>query len=126
MCKIEIQPQFLLDWFIKSLQPTIAKVVETSFPHSEEEAILKDQHFYLNYARSSYTILPDAPWHTSLYSPHARSLHSADGIIGSISQQGKFPLQPSVMPPPMEAHYPLISPMSAPLTTIPNPPFRKL
>ena len=44
--KINIQVPFLLDCFLKSLQPTITKDVATYMPQNEEEAILKFQLFW--------------------------------------------------------------------------------
>lgn len=63
LCKIEISPPFLSDWFLKSLLPPIAKDVASTSPANEAEAIQKAQHFDLIYSQSGYlyTILPDAP-----------------------------------------------------------------
>jgi len=47
LCKIEISPEFLLDWFLKSLLPPIAKDVVYTSPANEAEAIHKAQHFDL-------------------------------------------------------------------------------
>jgi hypothetical protein len=60
---------FLLEWFLKSLQPPISKDVATSGVITEEEAIFKTQWLDLIYAQSGmlYHILPDAP--RSTYDP---------------------------------------------------------
>ena len=49
--KIDIQSPFLLYWFLRLLQPAIAKGVATSMPQTKEEAILKSQHFDLIHAQ---------------------------------------------------------------------------
>ena len=115
--KIDIQPPFLLDLFLKSLQPTITKDVYNSMPQSEEEVILKSQHFDLIYAQSGYlyTVLPDASQHQSLDPPVAGMSHSTDGIIGSISSQGKVLPQTTLAQPPMMVQYPPIPLCQLPL-----------
>jgi hypothetical protein len=62
LCKIEVTDELLLDWFLKSLFPLIAKDVATTMPQSEEEAITKAQHFDLIYSQSGYLYTcSDAP-----------------------------------------------------------------
>jgi hypothetical protein len=63
LIKSYIPPEFLLEWFLKSLLPYISKDVSTSRVTSEEEAIFKAQQLDLIYAQSGmlYEILPDAP-----------------------------------------------------------------
>jgi hypothetical protein len=63
LIKAYIPPEFLLEWFLKSLQLYISKDVSTSKVTYEEEVIFKDQQLDLLYAQSqmSYEILPDAP-----------------------------------------------------------------
>jgi hypothetical protein len=43
LCKAETTKEQHLDWFLKSLVFVIAKVVASTFPQSEEEAIRKAQ-----------------------------------------------------------------------------------
>jgi hypothetical protein len=43
MIKAKIPPEFLLEWFLKSLFPYISKDVSTSGVSSKEEAIFRAQ-----------------------------------------------------------------------------------
>jgi hypothetical protein len=83
LIKAYIPPEFLLEWFLKSLLPYISKDVSTSRVTSEEEAIFKAQQLDLIYAQSGmlYEILPDAP--RSNYDPRQNLGPHVDGIIGS-------------------------------------------
>jgi hypothetical protein len=51
LIKAYIPPEFLLEWFLKSLQPFILKDVSTSRVTSEEDAIFKAQQLDLIYAQ---------------------------------------------------------------------------
>jgi hypothetical protein len=83
LIKAYIPPEFLLEWFLKSLHPYILKDVSTSRVTSEEEEILKSQQLDLIYAQYGmlYKILPDAP--RSSYDPRQKLEPHADGIVGS-------------------------------------------
>jgi hypothetical protein len=83
LIKAYIPPEFLLEWFLKSLQPYISKDVSTSRVTSEEEAIFKAQQLDIIYAQSGmlYKILPDAP--RSSYDPRQNLGPHVDGIVGS-------------------------------------------
>ena len=61
--KATIPPEFLLEWFLKSLFPYISKDVSTSGVTIEEEAILRAQQLDLIYSQSGilYEIIPEAP-----------------------------------------------------------------
>lgn len=63
MIKAEIPSQFLIDWFLKSLQPENCKDVTMMGEWSKEEAILKAQHLDLIYSQSGllYQIMPNVP-----------------------------------------------------------------
>ena len=63
LCKIQLDDRIFLDWFLKTLLPPIAKDNSFERPQTEEESILKAQHFDLIYAQLSYlyTIISDAP-----------------------------------------------------------------
>ena len=52
MIKANIPPEFLLEWFLKSLFSYISKDVSTSGVATEEEAILRDQQLNLIYVHS--------------------------------------------------------------------------
>jgi hypothetical protein len=80
--KAYIPPKFLLEWFLKSLQPYILKDVSTSRVTSEEEAIFKSQQLDLIYAQSGmiYEILLDAL--SSKYDPRQKLEPHVDGIVG--------------------------------------------
>jgi hypothetical protein len=83
LIKAYIPPEFLLEWFLKSLLPYILKDISTSGVTSEEEAIFKAQQLDLIYAKSGmlYEILPDAP--RSNYDPRQKPDTHDDDIIGS-------------------------------------------
>ena len=55
--------EFLLEWFLKSLLPYIAKDVSTSGVQNEEQAIFRAQELDLIYAQSEllYEIIRNAP-----------------------------------------------------------------
>jgi hypothetical protein len=63
LIKAYTPPEFLLEWFLKSLFPYISKDVSTSRVTSKEEDIFKSQQLDLIYAQFGmlYEILPDAP-----------------------------------------------------------------
>ena len=50
LIKYTIPPEFLLEWFLKSLFPYISKDVSTSRVTNEEEAILRAQQLDLIYS----------------------------------------------------------------------------
>lgn len=94
ICKINVEPKFLLDWFLKSLFPPISKDVAMGMPQTKDETIFKAQTFELIYAQSYhlYTMLPHAPWPTSSTSPTPSISHATDGQIDSMNQQSSpFP-----------------------------------
>jgi hypothetical protein len=82
LIKVYIPPEFLLEWFLKSLLPYISKDVSTSGVTYEEEAIFKQQLdlIYAHYGML-YEILPDAP--RSNYDPRQKLGPHVDGIVGS-------------------------------------------
>ena len=47
LCKIKLDNTFFLNWFLKSLLPSIAKDMASEQPQIEEESILKYQQFDL-------------------------------------------------------------------------------
>ena len=79
LIKAFILPEFLLEWFLKSLLPYIAKDVSTSGVQNEEQAIFRAQELDLIYAQSGllYDIIPNAPKMKPI--PHA------NGIVGCTS-----------------------------------------
>ena len=83
--KAEIPPDFLLKWFLKSLQPEISKDVSIFGVYSEEQAIFRAQQLELIYSQSGtlQKILPDAPRSTVDIGKPKPSPH-ANGIFGSI------------------------------------------
>ena len=85
LIKATIPPEFLLEWFLKSLLPYIYKDVSTSGVTNEEEAILRDQQLYLIYSQSwiLYEIIPDAPRPTHSVKKPKPGPH-ADGVVGSV------------------------------------------
>ena len=83
--KVFIPPEFLLDWFLKSLLPYIVKDVSTSRVHNKEQAIFRAQELDLVYAQSDllYEIIPNAP-HSS-FDPKVKPGPHADGIVDCMS-----------------------------------------
>jgi hypothetical protein len=83
LIKAYIPLEFLLEWFLESLQPYISNDVSTSGVTYEEETIFKAQQLDLIYAQSGMLceILPDAL--SSNYDPRQKLGPHADGIIGS-------------------------------------------
>ena len=82
LIKAFILPKFLLEWFLKSLLPYIAKDVSTSRVQNEEQAIFRVQELDLIYAQSGllYEIIPNAP--RSSFDPKVKPGPHADGIVG--------------------------------------------
>ena len=85
MTKAFIPPEFLLEWFLKSLLPYIAKDVSTSRVQNEDQAIFRAQKLDLIYALSRilYEIIPNDP--RSNFNPKFKPGPHADGIVGSAS-----------------------------------------
>ena len=68
LIKAFIPLEFLLEWFLKSLLPYIAKDVSTSRVQNEEQAIFRAQELDFIYAQSGllYEIIPNAPRSSSI------------------------------------------------------------
>ena len=62
LIKAFILPQFLLEWFLKSLLPYIANDVSTFGVQNEKQAVFRGQELDLIYAQSGllYEIIPNA------------------------------------------------------------------
>ena len=87
LIKAFILPEFLLEWFLKSLLPYIAKDVSTSGVQNEEQAIFRVQELELIYAQSSllYEIIPNAPRSSS--DAKVKPGPHANGIVGCASEK---------------------------------------
>jgi hypothetical protein len=87
LCKVETTKEQLLDWFLKSLIPVIAKNLASTFPQSEGEAINKAQQFDLIYAQSGYlyTIFLDATIPLPFGQDKHGVSHDVDGLIDSMT-----------------------------------------
>ena len=85
LIKAFMPPEFLLEWFLKSLLPYIAKNVSTSGVQNEEQAIFRAQKLDLIYAQSSllYEIVPNAP--CSSFDPTFKPGPHVNGIVGCTS-----------------------------------------
>ena len=86
LIKATIPPEFLLEWFRKSLLPYISKDVSTSGVMNEEEAILRAQQLDLIYSQSRilYEIIPKASRPIqNVEKPNPRP--HADGVVGSVN-----------------------------------------
>ena len=83
MIKAFIPPKFLLEWFLKSLLPYIAKDVSTFGVQKEEQAIFRAQELDLIYAQFGllYDIVPNAL--RSSFNPKFKPEPHADGIVYS-------------------------------------------
>ena len=86
LIKATIPPEFLLEWFLKSLLPYISKHVSTSGVTSEEESILRAQQLELIYSQSGilYEIIPEAPRPTNDAEKPKPGPH-VDGVVGSVN-----------------------------------------
>ena len=85
LIKAFISPEFLLEWFLKSLLPYIAKDVSTYGVKNEEQAIFRVQELDLIYAQSGLLneIIPNAP--RSSFNPKVKPGPHIDGIVGCTS-----------------------------------------
>ena len=85
LIKAFIPPEFILEWFLKSLLPYIAKDVSTSEVQNEDQAIFRAQELDLIYCQSGllYEIILNAP--RSNFSPKIKHGPHPDGIVGSTS-----------------------------------------
>jgi hypothetical protein len=83
LIKNPIPSAFLLEWFLKSLHPSISKDVTTSGVSNKEENIFIAQQLDLIYAQSGmlYHLLPEAQ--CSTYDPRKNLGPHEDGIAGS-------------------------------------------
>ena len=85
MIKADITGQILVDWFVKSFLPYIAKDVALSGVTTEEEAIIRAQQLDLVYSQSRvlYDILPNAPRTETDPTKFVPGPHT-DGVVCSI------------------------------------------
>lgn len=85
MIKANILDQFLVDWFVKSLLPYIAKDIALSGVMKEQEVIIRAQQLDLVYSQSRvlYDILPNSPRAETKPTKFSHGPH-ADGIVGSV------------------------------------------
>jgi hypothetical protein len=83
LIKDNIPPEFLLEWFVKSLFPYISMDVSTTWVTTKEETIYKSQKLDLVYAQSGilYEIIPEALWSNN--DPRQNLGAHADGTIQS-------------------------------------------
>ena len=85
LIKYFIPLEFLIEWFLKSLIPYIAKDVSTSGVQNEEQAIFREQELDLIYSQSIilYEIIPNSPRYN--FDPKVKPRPHADGIVGCTS-----------------------------------------
>jgi hypothetical protein len=93
MIKVPVPPEFLLEWFRKSLVLQLSKDVATSEVFSEEDTIMRVQQLELIYSQSGllYEIFPDA-LRSILDKTKQRYRPHANGIIGSAQTKPANPL----------------------------------
>ena len=86
LIKSTIPPEFLLEWFLKSLLPYISKDVSTSGVTNEEEAILSAQQLELIYSQSRilYELIAKALRPTHDVEKPNPGPH-ANGVVGSVN-----------------------------------------
>jgi hypothetical protein len=98
LCKAETTKEQCLNWFLRSLVSILAKYVASTFPQTEEEAIIKAQQKDLIYSQSFYlyTILPDAPRPVPFGQNKPAMSHMIDGLIGTTTHHNL-----NIQTPPM-------------------------
>jgi hypothetical protein len=84
LIKATVPPEFLLEWFLKSLLPYIYKDVMTSGVFMEEQVIFRVQQLELIYSQLGmlYEIITDIP-RSTLDLKKPKSGPHVDGIVGS-------------------------------------------
>lgn len=91
MVKNFVPHQLLIEWFIKSLLPSITQDVAKGGVVTEEQVIAHAQYFDLIYTQSSmlYDKILNAPRpaFTVPPPPSSKDSHVSDGVIGSLSTQ---------------------------------------
>ena len=90
MVKTYVPDQLLVEWFIKSLLPTITEDVEKRGVVTEEQVIAHAQYLDLIYTQfgTLYDKIPDAPRPEFFVPPPPKSnkdSHAGDGVIGTTS-----------------------------------------
>ena len=85
LIKAFITPEFLLEWFLKSLLPYIENDVSTSGVQNKEQAIFRAHELDLIYSQSEllYEIIPNVP--CSSFDPKIEPEPHANGIVGCTS-----------------------------------------
>ena len=85
MIKANTPPEFILEWFLKSLLPYIVKDVLKYGVTTKEHAIFIGQQLDLIYAHSRilYDTIPNGTW--SNHDPNFKHEPQDDGIIGNVS-----------------------------------------
>ena len=80
-----------MDWFLRSVFPTISKYFASLFPQTKEAALHIVLKYDLIYIHSSYvyTILPDLPRPSGANAPGAS--HATNGIVGALSHPYTHP-----------------------------------
>jgi hypothetical protein len=86
MIKTQILDNLLMEWFTKSLLPTISKDVAMVQVATEEQAIMHAQHLDLIYSQlgTLYDIIPHAPRSSTDPKKPNPGPH-VDGVVGSVS-----------------------------------------
>ena len=91
MVKTFVHDQLLVEWFIKSLMPSITEDVAKGGVVAEEQVIAHAQYLDLIYTQSSmiYDKIPNAPRPAFIVPPppSSKDSHASDGVIGSSSTQ---------------------------------------
>ena len=85
LIKVPILDQLLLDWFMKSLLPPIARVMVMGSVVTEDQAISSAQYMDLVYYQSEtlYDLIPQDP-HPSIDPSKPPAENLVDGVVSSI------------------------------------------
>ena len=86
LIKATIPPEFLLEWFLKSLLPYISKDISTLGVTNEEEAIIRAQQLDFIYSQFGilYEVILEAPRPMHDVEKHKPGPH-ADAVVGSVN-----------------------------------------
>ena len=95
LIKAQIPNQFLMDWFVKSLLPPIARDVAMGGVTTKEQAIPCAQYLDLVYYGVLYDIIKDSPQPSIDHNQYTSSTH-AHGVVSSLNSRSQSQLDRSV------------------------------
>ena len=115
MIRAEILQKLLVDWFVKSLLPSITKDVALSGAVTNAKVILKAQQFYLLYYQYQmlYEIIPNA-LRSDTKKPKPMPSPQANGVIGSTGNDAVKKVQSQIIQVSMYSNLPAAAPSAQP------------